>query len=346
MNDSTLPKNLSRPTSPVRVIGIGDTGVRSVTGFAERLRGVAEVICIDTDSTSLRKSGVTRNLLIGEESFNGFGSGGDVTAAKQAAQAESDALRVAIAGAKSVVILAGMGGGTGSGVAPVVAEVAKSEGAHTFSIVSMPFDFEGIRRDAIAQEALNDLKLESDVVAPLANDRLLVDSEHGSTMAEALGAGRESVRDLVAAFATLFSTSRGYSHVTPGHVLSVLSNNSLAYVGVGGGSGITGAASAAEIALDSAAATTPEQAERAILLIESGQELSLSQVASAMGTVQAKIGSDTEIHLGVRKSRGLGDKVKVTLLTACRERRRPQILTDREVLAQNAAHRKLTAALR
>ena len=335
MNRSNISTEIRSMTKPnVRVIGIGDTGVRAAADAAESLRGLAEVSCVDTDSTSLMRAGRARKLLIGERVFHGFGTGGDVSLAERAAKAQINALVGLVSGAECVVILAGMGGGAGSAIAPVVAAAAKLAGAHAVSIVTMPFEFEGNRRGDIARDALAKLKSQSDAVIPLSNDRLIASSGRASTMEDALRSGRRLNSVLVEAVSSVFSESRGYSRITPANVLSVLSGNASAYAGTGEGSGRSAAADAAEEALISPSSidTCSAEIDRAIVLVESGQDLSLTQVAAAMGTVQAHFGERAELHMGVRERRELGDRVRVTVFAACSERRRPVTVTERPAM--------------
>jgi cell division protein FtsZ len=329
MNNSTSA--LSSVPARVSVAGIGDTGVRAASAMADSLRGLAKVTCIDTDSASLHRAGDgVGSILVGERSFHGFGSGGDIVTAERAAREQVASLVAAVSGAECVVIMAGMGGGAGSGVAPVVAAAAKLAGAQVICIVSMPFEFEGQRRDAIARDALAKLKAQSDAIIPLSNDRLIACGAANATMDEALRSGRRLCANLAQAIASLFSADRPFSQLTPGHLVSVLPSGALAFAGCGEGSGASAAADATEAALNSPSAVSPtsEVIDRAILLIESGPGLSLTQAAAAMGTAQARLGAAAELHLGIRESKNMGSDVKATLFAACRERRRPAVMVE------------------
>jgi cell division protein FtsZ len=316
--------------------------------MADGLRGLADVVCVDTDSASLQRINNARRLLIGQDALHGFGTGGDAEAAAAAAREASGEIRQLVTGAESVIILAGLGGGTGSGATPVIAAVAKDAGAHTLCIVNMPFEFEGAARQAVAARAREQLRESSDAVADMSNDRMVARAAASATLEQALAKGGALAGGTVRTMAALFGHVSAAQQVAPGDVRAVLSGGAAVLLGEGEASGQAAAAQAAEAALASSLSNYAaiERADRAIVLIESGPELSLSQVAAAMGTVRAKAGDTAALHMGISHSRKLARRVRVTVIAACREpKRRAAVVRSDRAHSRGAADQRVLIPL-
>lgn len=312
----------------VRVIGVGDAGCRAASEVRSRSRGGAEVVCVDTDSASLIRSRCDETVLLGAATLRGFGSGGDREAAERVAQDSAEAVRGLVADTGCVVVVAGLGGGTGSGAAPVIAALAKEAGALVICIAIMPFEFEGTGTHLRAADALDRLRAVSDAVLETPGN-MQVGGD--STLSGSMARDRRHVASFASTVISIANASAGQSNLTAAHLRSVLRDGAMTVFGAAEGFGHTGAVEAAEACADAALAGRPPTGglNRALVLIESGPDLPIAHIATAVATIEARTGAAAELHPGIRRSRLLAGTVRVSLIGTLREVRRPLIFSRR-----------------
>lgn len=318
------------------VIGVGDAGCRAafeVRSRAGTQHGV-KVVCVDTDSTSLSRSSADDSLLLGTATLRGFGSGGDPAAAANAAEKSADTIRALVSGAECVMVVAGLGGGTGSGAAPVIASIARDSGALVISVAIMPFDFEGIRTHLQADDALDRLALASDVVLETPGGG---QAAGGSTLSGAMEQVRRGVAGFASMVISIVTASSDQSNVTAAHLRSVFRDGTPAVFGRAEATGHTNVQEVAELCGDNALAGRASRCEidRAIILIESGPEPRIGHVASVMAAIETRLGKTVtgaapELHLGVSRSRLRAGVFRVSLVGTLSQVRRPLIFRNLE----------------
>lgn len=350
MYAETLQHRLFDEASPIHpaslcVIGVGDAGCRAVFEVRARSRSGArrdvKVVCIDTDSTSLTRANVDESLLLGAATLRGFGSGGDPQAAEDAAGRSTDSIRNMVSGVECVMIVAGLGGGTGSGAAPVVTSIARETGALVISVAIMPFDFEGSATHFRAGDALNRLKLVSDVVLETPGDG---DMAGGSTLSCAMEQVRQYVAGFASTVASIATASADRSNVTAAYLRSAFQDGAPGIYGTADSNGRSGSpeiANVAELCVDAALAGRSSTCgvNRAIVLIESGPDLPVFRIASMMATVEARLkevanGATPDVELCVRRSQMLSGRFRVSLIGTLQEVRRPLVAGDTRFSSQ------------
>ena len=353
MYAETLQHRLFDEASPIQpaslcVIGVGDAGCRAAFEVRARsrsgMRRDVKVVCIDTDSTSLTRSNVDESLLLGAATLRGFGSGGDPEAAADAAGRSADRIRNLVSGVECVMIVAGLGGGTGSGAAPVVASIARDAGALVISVAIMPFKFEGAGTHLRADDALDRLKLVSDVVLETPGD---ADVAGGSTLSCAMDQVRRYVAGFVSTVSSITTASTDRSNVTAAYLRSVFQDGAPGMFGTAESNGRSDApeiANVADLCADAALVgrSSTTRANRAIVLIESGPDLPISRVASVMATVEARLresanGATPEVELCVRRSQLFSGRFRVSLVGTLQEVRCPLVARDTLVSSQSNA---------
>src|SRR5919106_2978182 len=193
-----LRANRAAPGRRVRVVGVGGAGANALDAMKRAgMRGV-DFVAVNTDLRALNRSSARTKIPIGRSITRGLGAGGDVASGEAAAREAGEAIGHAVAGSDLVVIVAGLGGGTGSGAAPVVAEIARSSGALTVAVVTKPFAFEGVRKSQVAQDAEAAMVGLVDTVATIPNDQVRATESAGVTVEDAFRAIDEAVRRNVA----------------------------------------------------------------------------------------------------------------------------------------------------
>jgi len=300
----------------IKVVGVGGGGVNAVNRMIDRgLRGV-EFIAINTDAQALLMSDADVKLDIGRELTRGLGAGADPEIGRRAAEDHAEEIEQALAGADMVFVTAGEGGGTGTGGAPIVARIAKSLDALTVGIVTKPFNFEGKRRQAQAEEGVKALKEEVDTLIVVPNDRLLEISDRSISMIQAfetadhiLLAGVQGITDLI--------TTPGLINLDFADVKSVMQDAGSALMGIGASRGADRAIKAAELAIASPLLETSiEGAQGVLLSIQGGSNLGLYEINDAAKLVEEAVHPDANIIFGAVIDDALGDEVRVTVIAA------------------------------
>jgi len=306
----------------IRVIGVGGAGSNAVERMIEvGLQGV-DFVAANTDLQALARSGASAKLQIGPAVTNGLGAGGDPEVGARAAEESRSELKEALEGADLVFITAGMGGGTGTGGAPIVAEVSRELGALTVAIVTKPFAFERGRRHSIAEEGLDNLRTKVDTLITVPNDRLLGVVQKKVSLREAFSLADEVLREGVQGISDLI-TIPGLINLDFADVKTIIQDAGTALMGIGVGTGETRAADAAQAAISSPLLeTTMDGATRILFNISGGEDLSLAEVEEAAKVIAAASDSpDTNVLFGVVLNEEPHEEVRVTVLATGFEHR-------------------------
>ncbi len=300
----------------IKVVGVGGGGVNAVNRMIDAgLKGV-EFIAVNTDAQALLMSDADIKIDIGRELTRGLGAGSDPEVGRAAAQANQEELEEVLKGADMVFITAGKGGGTGTGAAPVIAEVAKSLGALTIGVVTRPFGFEGRRRAVQAETGIQTLKEKVDTLIVIPNDRLLTVSNDKTSVLNAFKMADEVLLQGVQGITDLITTP-GLINTDFADVKMVMSDAGSALMGIGYGSGEGRALNAARAAISSPLLEASIEGARGILLtIAGGSDLGLFEVNEAAEVIHAVAHPDANIIFGTVIDDEMGDEVRVTVIAA------------------------------
>jgi cell division protein FtsZ len=279
------------------------------------LKGV-EFIAANTDAQALLMSDADEKLDIGRDLTRGLGAGSDPEIGKQAAEEHIDEIRESLAGADMVFITAGKGGGTGTGAAPVIAEVAKSQGALTIGVVTRPFAFEGRRRSVQAEQGIQKLKEKVDTLIVIPNDRLLSVATNDTSVLNAFKLADEILLQGVQGITDLITTP-GLINTDFADVRTIMTDAGSALMGIGNGQGEGRAVAAARAAISSPLLEASIENARGILLnISGGPDLGLLEVNEAAEIIHGVAHQDANIIFGAVIDDEMGDDVRVTVIAA------------------------------
>mgnify|MGYP006112716951 FL=1 len=300
----------------IKVVGVGGGGVNAINRMIDAgLRGV-EFHAINTDAQALLLSDAEVKIDIGRELTRGLGAGSDPDIGRQAAEDNRQEIEEALSGADMVFITAGEGGGTGTGAAPIVADVAKGLGALTIAVVTRPFGFEGRRRAVQADQGITRLREKVDTQIVIPNDRLLSVADEQTTVIEAFAKADEILLDGVRGITELITTP-GLINTDFADVKMIMNDAGSALMGVGEGSGEQRATSAARKAISSPLMESPIDGARGILLsITGSSSLTLNEVNEAAELVVGVAHPDANIIFGTVVDESIGDTVRVTVIAA------------------------------
>ncbi len=316
-----MPSNSQNtPIAVIKVVGIGGGGVNALNRMIDAgLRGV-DFVAINTDAQALIMSDASYKIDIGRELTRGLGAGSDPEVGREAAEAHRDEIQEHLAGADMVFITAGEGGGTGTGAAPVVAEIAKAEGALTIGIVTRPFNFEGRRRSVQADQGIAKLKDKVDTLIVIPNEKLLSIATDKTTLLDAFKKADEVLMQGVSGITGIITTP-GLINTDFADVKTILANAGSSLMGIGVASGDKRAANAAIAAITSPMLEAAIEGARGILLNVAGpSDMSLFELNEAAETVQRVAHQDANIILGTVIDDDLGDEVRVTVIASGFER--------------------------
>lgn len=304
----------------IKVIGVGGGGVNAVNRMIDAgLRGV-EFVAINTDAQALLMSDADVKLDIGRELTRGLGAGSDPEVGRAAAEAHRDEIEELIAGSDMVFITAGEGGGTGTGAAPVIAEIAKSSGALTIGVVTRPFQFEGRRRAVQADNGITKLKEKVDTLIVIPNDRMLTIANDKTSLVNAFKMADEILLQGVGGITNLITTP-GLINTDFADVKMILTNAGSALMGIGVASGDKRAVQAATDAISSPLLEAQIEGARGILLSITGpSSMGLFEVNDAAKVVQGVAHQDANIIFGTVIDDEMGDEIRVTVVAAGFER--------------------------
>jgi cell division protein FtsZ len=300
----------------IKVVGIGGGGVNAVNRMIEEgLKGV-EFIAINTDAQALLMSDADVKLDVGRELTRGLGAGANPDIGSKAAEDHREEIEEVLKGADMVFVTAGEGGGTGTGGAPVVANVARSLGALTIGVVTRPFGFEGKRRAAQADLGIDRLRDEVDTLIVIPNDRLLSISDRHVSVLDAFKAADQVLLSGVQGITDLITTP-GLINLDFADVKSVMSGAGSALMGIGSARGDDRAVAAAEMAISSPLLEASIDGAHGVLLsIQGGSDLGLFEINEAAQLVANSAAPDANIIFGAVIDDALGDEVRVTVIAA------------------------------
>ena len=310
LDDNTLDQ-----FAKIKVIGVGGGGNNAVNRMISLgLEGV-EFIAVNTDAQALLTAMAPKRMQIGEKLTRGLGAGARPEIGEKAAMESREDIINALRGSDMVFITAGMGGGTGTGAAPVVAACAREIGALTVGVVTRPFTFEGPKRKKNADIGIDNLKRNVDTIITIPNDRLLQVVDKKTPMTQAFTIADDILRQGVKGISDLIAVP-GLVNLDFADVKSIMSNAGSALMGIGEASGENATVDAVKAAIDSPLLETSLQGARGVLLNIMGatDSLSMMEVNEASTTVQEAAHPDAEIIWGVSVDESLGDKVSVTVI--------------------------------
>ncbi|MDO8573308.1 MAG: cell division protein FtsZ [Candidatus Daviesbacteria bacterium] len=299
----------------IKVMGLGGGGSNSLNSMIslQQIQGV-EFVAVNTDAQALLNNQSPTKVQIGETLTKGLGSGGDPEIGKQAAEESTQKLQDVLGDADMVFLTAGMGGGTGTGSIPIVAQIAKSVGALTVAVVTKPFAFEGTRRMVAAEDGLEKLKDKVDALIVIPNQRLLETVEKNMTLQEAfrladsvLGQGVQGISDLI--------TMPGLINVDFADVKAIMSNAGSALMGIGVAGGENRAAAAARMAIASPLLEVSIEGAKGVLFnIVGGSDLSMSEVNEAAQIIAQAADPDANIIFGATIKEDQLDQIKISVI--------------------------------
>ncbi|MDA8123335.1 MAG: cell division protein FtsZ [Deltaproteobacteria bacterium] len=299
----------------IKVFGVGGGGGNAInTMIEEGLSGV-EFIAANTDAQALSKNLAPLKIQLGARLTKGLGAGANPDVGRQAALEDRDLLREALTGADMVFITAGLGGGTGTGAGPIVAEVAKEVGALTVGVVTRPFTFEGSTRRRQAEMGVKDLRALVDTIIVIPNEKLLLIAGKEMRFVEAFRKVDEVLFQAVRGISELV-TKPGYINLDFADVKAIMSGMGVALMGTGGASGQNRAVAAAEKAISSPLLEDVSiRGARGVLInITAGASLSLSEVHEAASLIQQEADDEANIIFGTVIDDSLGEELKVTVI--------------------------------
>ena len=299
----------------IKVIGIGGGGCNAVNSMiaSNSIKGV-DFIGVNTDAQALLTCQAQTKVQIGENITKGLGAGGNPDIGKQSAEESREKLKEYLRDSDMVFLTCGEGGGTGTGASPVIAEIAKEEGALTVAVVTKPFRFEGTRRMVTAEEGIMNLKDKVDTLIVIPNQRLLEVIDKKLTLLEAfrvadsvLSQGVQGISDLI--------TMPGLINVDFADVRTIMTNAGSALMGMGTGVGENRAATAARTAFASPLLEISIEGAKGVLFnVTGGPDLTMSEVDEAAKQIAAQVDSDANIIFGATIDESMVDQVKITVI--------------------------------
>src|SRR5438132_6752548 len=307
--DRTLEGN-----ARIRVVGVGGGGSNAVNRMIRsNLKGV-EFIAVNTDHQALTASSAHKKVRIGMKLTRGLGAGGNPQTGADAAEESREELRKVLADSDMVFITAGMGGGTGTGAAPIVAELAKESGALTIAVVTKPFRFEGLKRQKAAEDGISNLQTRVDTLITIPNERLMQVVEKKTPMQEAFRVADDVLRQGVQGISDLI-VYPGLINLDFADVKTIMQGQGQALMGIGFGSGDTRAADAARDAVASPLLETTIAGAKGILLnVTGGPDLTLYEVNEAAQLVSESADPDAQIIFGTVIDEHLKGEVRITVI--------------------------------
>ena len=297
------------------VIGVGGAGNNAVNRMIDENISSVEFYVANTDQQALSRSKAKNRIILGQDSTGGLGAGGDPEVGRRAAEESVDKIREIVQGANLVFIAAGMGGGTGTGAAPVIAAAAKEAGALTVAIVTRPFTFEGKKRIANSVEGLNSLKDSVDAIIIVSNDKLLMVSGT-APISEAFA---ESDRVLAQSVKTVTDLilCPAFINLDFADVRNTLKDSGISLIGFGMGSGPNRSQEAANNAINSPLLEASiNGARRAICAVTCGREVSLYEAQETVNRIIEAAGSSVDIKFGVSINDELSDEILVSVIAS------------------------------
>ena len=310
-------------TATIKVIGVGGAGNNAVNRMIEAdIKGV-DFIAVNTDRQALQISKAKTKIQIGEKITRGLGAGANPDIGAQAAEESKAEVAEVLRGADMVFVTAGMGGGTGTGAAPIVAQAAKEMGILTIGVVTKPFTFEGKKRLSQAERGIESLKGKVDTLVVIPNDKLLQIVDRKTSIIEAFKMADDVLRQGVQGISDLIAIP-GLVNLDFADVKTIMLNQGMAHMGVGCASGENRAEDAAKEAIQSPLLETSiEGAKGVIINITGGDNLGLHEVNTAAELVQRSVDPEANIIFGTVTDETMGDEIRITVIATGFEKNEP-----------------------
>ena len=298
----------------IKVIGVGGSGSNTVSRMAKLNIDTVEFISINTDAQALHFSRADKKILIGKNITHGLGTGMDANLGKDSAEESKNEIAENLKGADMIFITCGLGGGTGSGGSPIVAEISKSLGILTIAVVTTPFSFEGAERKKVAESALKNLEGKVDSLLVISNDKLLKIIDEKTTVSDAflicdeiLGQAVQGITDLILV--------PGIINIDFASVLSIMKNSGRAMFGTGKAVGENRAVLAAEAAISSPLLDFSIKGSKGVLFNASGQDITLNEIQEAAKVITKNVDPRAQIIFGAVKDNTLKKgEIKVSVI--------------------------------
>ncbi|MDJ0754585.1 MAG: cell division protein FtsZ [Ardenticatenaceae bacterium] len=298
----------------IRVVGVGGGGNNAVDRMIDAGITGVEFVAINTDSQALVRSNANVRLNIGERTRRGLGAGGNPTFGLQAAEESSEMIEGSLVGSDMVFITAGMGGGTGTGASPVVAQAARSQGALTIGVVTRPFSFEGNKRAQVAMAGIEELKEHVDTLIVIPNDRLLEQTDKRMSLLDSFKLADDVLRQGIQGISELI-TVPGLINLDFADVKSIMSMGGAALMAVGHGKGEDRARLAAEQALASPLLDVTIDGARGILFnVTGGADLSLYEINQAASMIRETAHPEVNLIFGAVIDESMADELRITVI--------------------------------
>jgi cell division protein FtsZ len=310
MEKNYQPESFAR----IKVIGVGGGGCNAVNRMIdEGLTGI-EFISVNTDAQALQFSKAKTRVRIGDKSTRGLGAGGDPRIGRNAAEESAEELYEVLKGSDMVFVTAGLGGGTGTGAAPIIAQIAKEIGALTIGVVTRPFTFEGTHRARAAEEGANALKEHADTLIIIPNDRLLQIVDKRSGLQDAFKVADDVLRQGIQGISELI-TVPGLINLDFADVRTIMSEGGAALMAIGEATGEERAAKAAEIAISNQLLDVTIDGARGILFnVTGGESLKLYEVNQAAAIIKETAHPDVNLIFGAVIDENMGENLRVTVI--------------------------------
>lgn len=301
-------------TATIKVIGVGGAGNNAVNRMVESgIRGV-EFISVNTDRQALQESKAGTKIQIGEKITRGLGAGANPDIGAQSAEENKSEIAEVLRGADMVFVTAGMGGGTGTGAAPIVAAAAKEMGILTIGVVTKPFTFEGKKRLSQAERGIESLKGKVDTLVVIPNDKLLQIIDRKTSIVDAFKMADDVLRQGVQGISDLIAVP-GLVNLDFADVKTIMLNTGMAHMGIGRASGENRAEDAAKQAIQSPLLETSIEGARGVIInITGGYELGLHEVNTAAELVQRSVDPEANIIFGAVIDESMGDEISITVI--------------------------------
>lgn len=298
----------------IKVIGVGGGGCNAVNRMIDEGMGGIEFITVNTDAQALLLSKAPTRVRIGDKGTRGLGAGGNPEVGRKAAEESAEDLYEVLKGSDMVFVTAGLGGGTGTGAAPIVAQIAKEVGALTIGVVTRPFTFEGSRRQQSAEAGISKLKEHADTLIVIPNDRLLQIVDKKVSLSEAFRTADDVLRQGIQGISELI-TVPGMINLDFADVRAIMSEGGAALMAVGHASGEDRARVAAEMAISSQLLDITIDGARGILFnVTGGPNLTLFEVNTAAAIIKETAHPDVNLIFGAVIDPNMGDELRITVI--------------------------------
>ena len=320
----------------IRVVGVGGGGSNAVNRMIEESIAGVDFIAVNTDQQALMGSRAKQRVAIGDRTTRGLGSGGDPEVGGRAAEESVDDLHSVLQGSDMVFVTAGMGGGTGTGATPIVAKVAREEGALTIGVVTRPFTFEGAQRSRAAEAGIEQLKEHVDTLIVIPNDRLLEAADKRVSLLESFRLADDVLRQGIQGISELI-TVPGLINLDFADVKTIMSLGGAALMAVGHGKGDDRAREAAEQALSSHLLDVTIDGARGILFnVTGGPDLSLYEINQAASIIRETAHPDVNLIFGAVIDEKMGDEIRITVIATGFEHNMPLVRSLGRTVSQPA----------